>query len=129
MAEGCSHKFCDSGYCVRCGDTFHAVQVRDLQALVDQYEKVASDATRLAQDAVERVRIAEAAAGSDAHWLIKDFNVLYQATRDLLLAVGTGDETKTAHALNYAASQLERLKPAFGETQEVKRRLREKGRG
>jgi len=46
-------------------------------------------------------------------WLAKDFNVLYRVTRDLLLAVGSADETRTAHALNAVAAQLTRLEPAF----------------
>lgn len=143
MAEGCNHKFEVGGTCVRCGDTFTVVQVTELQGIVEQYEAIATQATALAQETTDRfekavrranaadaelraLRIANAAGLSDPHWLIKDFNVLYAVTRDLLLAVGRGNETETAHALNFVAAQLTRLKPAFTETEEVKRIVRER---
>jgi hypothetical protein len=146
MSEGCDHKFEVGGSCVRCGDTSQAVQVAALQGLVERYEKIATNATRLAEsleraldakhadlvevaDKLRALRIEHAAGGNDAHWLLKDFNVLYAVTRALLLAVGTGDETKTARALDAVAAQLTRLKPAFTETEEVKRIFRDKGRG
>jgi hypothetical protein len=78
-------------------------------------------------DKLRALRVERAAGGNEPHWLIKDFNVLYAVTRNLLLAVGTGDETKTARALDAVAAQLTRLKPAFAETEDVKRVLRERG--
>ncbi len=60
-------------------------------------------------------------------WLIKDFNVLYRVTRDLLLCVGAGDESTTARALNAVASQLERLRPAYTLTEGVRSAARETG--
>ncbi len=53
-------------------------------------------------------------------WLIKDFNVLYRVTHDLLIAVGSADEPTVARALNAVASQLDRLRPAFTLTEEVR---------
>jgi hypothetical protein len=121
---------------VRCGDTFAEVQIADLQALVERYAAVATEATRLAQalDAelvraigeLRQPRILRAASGAEPHWLTKDFNVLYAVTRELLLAVGRGDTGETARALNAVAAQLTRLKPAFTDTEEVKRLVRER---
>ena len=48
MAERCSHKFDVGGACERCGDTFPAVQVRDLQGLVERYGRVATRAVETA---------------------------------------------------------------------------------
>jgi hypothetical protein len=146
VSEGCDHKFEVGGSCVRCGDTLQAVQVADLQGLVERYERVATHAVETAQgfekaldakhaqlvetaDKLRALRIKHAAGGNDAHWLLKDFNVLYATLRALLRAVGRGNETETAHALNYAAAQLTRLEPAFTETEEVRRIFRDKGRG
>lgn len=56
----------------------------------------------------------------DATWLVKDFNVLYRVTRDLLLAVGEGDESKTARALDAVAAQLTRLVPAYTFTEAIR---------
>ena len=56
----------------------------------------------------------------DPGWLVKDFNVLYRVTRELLMATGGGDETKVAHALNAVASQIERLKPAYLQTETIR---------
>ncbi len=61
-------------------------------------------------------------------WLIKDFNVLYRVTRDLLRCVGNGDESTTARALNAVAGQLTRLRPAFDLTEGVRLAARETGR-
>ena len=60
----------------------------------------------------------------EPHWLTKDFNVLYRVTRDLLLAVGSGDSTRTARALNDAANQLTRLRTAFAVTEAARVRSR-----
>ncbi len=57
---------------------------------------------------------------TDPSWVVKDFNVLYRVTRDLLLAVGQGDQTKTAGALDAVAAQLTRLQPAFAMTEAIR---------
>ena len=62
----------------------------------------------------------------DPGWLVKDFNLLYRVTRDLLLAVGAGDELRTAHALNTVAHQLDRLKPAYLMTEAARLAMRER---
>lgn len=60
-------------------------------------------------------------------WLIKDFNVLYRCAQRLLdtLAVEYAAEPRddAAHALR---AQLERLKPAFTDTEEVRALMRER---
>lgn len=60
----------------------------------------------------------------DGGWLLKDFNVLYRIARvelDRLKEVGI--------VVPDLAAQLERLKPAFTETEEVREYLRERERG
>jgi hypothetical protein len=111
----------DSGYCVRCGETIESIKA----AAYDETLRLLHETA----DELRTLRIQHAAGGNDAHWLVKDFHVLYAVTLDLLLAVGRGDETETAHALNFVAAQLDRLKPAFRETDEVRRILRERRRG
>ncbi len=124
MSGGCpQHRPYDAApLCARCED------YRRFDGLERQLDAKHADLVETA-DKLRALRIEHAAGGNDAHWLLKDFNVLYATLRALLRAVGTGDETKTAHALNYAAAQLTRLEPAFTETEEVRRIFRDKGRG
>lgn len=53
-------------------------------------------------------------------WLTKDFNVLYVTTRNLLRAMATGDTTTIAARFDEATLQIERLVPAFAETEHLK---------
>jgi hypothetical protein len=62
--------------------------------------------------------------GFDDSWLVKDFNVLYRVA-DGALGQAQCDGYNTAH-LRDLARQLERLKPAFTDTEEVRAYLRAK---
>lgn len=58
----------------------------------------------------------------EPHWLYKDFNVLYRALLRLVQQVeGAGIDQM---ALPAAKAQLERLKPAFTDTEEVRKAMR-----
>jgi len=57
-------------------------------------------------------------------WLVKDFNVLYRCAKQALDACrGRGDEGPYAPLLELEA-QLERLAPAFTDTEEVRKAAR-----
>lgn len=85
---------------------------------LDELERVKTRLAEVTERFNElRARVANA-------WLTKDFNVLYRATHGLLLAVGDGDERKVAASLNETAAQLERLAPAYAETEAMKGLLR-----
>jgi len=172
VSEGCSHKFEVGGTCVRCGEPFAAVQLADLQGLVERYAAMATEATRVGQELSERalelrervniadaevarvttiaritaegadkalerarraeaelreLRIQHAAGGNEPHWLTKDFNVLYAAAFAFSEACHGRGDGKPYGPQRDLDAQLARLKPAFTETEEVKRRVRDKG--
>ncbi len=63
----------------------------------------------------------------EPHWLVKDFNVLYRAAKafsDVCAGLGDGKPYVPHKELQ---AQLERLAPAFNDTEEVRRLLRERG--
>lgn len=59
----------------------------------------------------------------EPHWLYKDFNVLYRVALD----VSTSDVRPTAECpppLRHLRAQLERLAPAFTDTEEIRAAMR-----
>lgn len=70
------------------------------------------------------LRVKAMLAGQEPHWLTKDFNVLYRcalAFSDACLGKGDGKPWGPHQALQ---AQLERLKPAFTDTEEVRAWMR-----
>lgn len=63
------------------------------------------------------LRVKAMAAGQEPHWLAKDFNVLYRVAMQSIYH--PSPETLKALGL-----QLERLKPAFTDTEEVRKWMR-----
>ena len=76
---------------------------------------------RLSQD----VELYQRLQGGDVPWLIKDFNVLYRVAQRLLdtLPIEHAGETR-GEAAAELRRQLERLKPAFTDTEEVRELMR-----
>lgn len=82
----------------------------------------------LQQGAAELRKVIARACGAEPHWLVKDFNVLYRAALKLFdEAEGAfgGSAERTRRALG---TQLERLKPAFAETEAARAELAEEAR-
>lgn len=78
------------------------------------------DGEKLAQ----LLRVKAMVAGQEPHWLVKDFNVLYRcalAFSDACMGKGDGKPYRPHEALKL---QLERLKPAFTDTEEVRKWMR-----
>ncbi len=68
------------------------------------------------------LRVKAMLAGQEPHWLTKDFNVLYRAA-DGAAVQACLDGYLTAH-MRGLLLQLERLKPAFTDTEEVRAWMR-----
>lgn len=60
----------------------------------------------------------------EPHWLYKDFNVLYRVAETAAYAMGGWNDREKALAALKA--QLERLEPAFTDTEEIRAALRGK---
>lgn len=77
--------------------------------------------------AIRPLRVLDMASGHEPHWLTKDFNVLYAAAlafSEACLGRGDGKPFEPHLALQ---AQLERLRPAFRDTEEVRAILRKRG--
>jgi hypothetical protein len=59
-------------------------------------------------------------------WLIKDFNVLYRVAASLADACHGRGDGRPYEPFRALDAQLERLKPAFTDTEEVRRLMRER---
>jgi hypothetical protein len=74
----------------------------------------------------EIARLKAELAQREPHWLVKDFNALYRAALAFSEAcMGRGDGKPYAH--HEALAQLERLRPAFQDTEVARRLAREDG--
>jgi hypothetical protein len=62
--------------------------------------------------------------GFDDSWLVKDFNVLYRVALDV--SESQIDPSRESPPFRNMRAQLERLKPAFTDTEEVRAYLRAK---
>lgn len=72
------------------------------------------------------LRVKAMATGAEPSWLVKDFNVLYRCALAFSEAcLGRGDARPYQPHLNLQA-QLERLKPAFTDTEEVREWMRQR---
>lgn len=61
----------------------------------------------------------------EPHWLYKDFNVLYRVAKRFSEAcMGRADDGKPYAAHEALKAQLERLAPAFTDTEEVRKAMR-----
>jgi hypothetical protein len=76
---------------------------------------------------LSELRVLLMAGGCEPHWLTKDFNVLYAAAFAFSeTCLGRGDGTPYGPHLELQA-QLERLAPAFQDTEEMRAILRKRG--
>lgn len=66
------------------------------------------------------------AQGAQPSWLVKDFNVLYRVALQLFDATEESPDRKVERARHSLGVQLERLKPAFTDTEEVRALMRER---
>lgn len=79
-----------------------------------------SDKKRIEELEAALVRLGES-------WLTKDFNVLYRVAQSLADACHGRGDGRPYEPLKALDAQLERLRPAFTDTQEVRRLMRERG--
>jgi hypothetical protein len=54
-------------------------------------------------------------------WLVKDFNVLYRCAKNLAEACNGRGDVGPYQRLNELEAQLERLAPAFTDTEEIRK--------
>lgn len=71
------------------------------------------------------LRVQTMASGAEPHWLVKDFNVLYRCASAVVVP-GNVHEFGVA-AVEALKFQLDRLKPAFTDTEEVREWMRQRG--
>jgi hypothetical protein len=72
------------------------------------------------------LRVQAMARGEEPHWLTKDFNVLYRCARGFYEAWRSDDKLYAPQTHAALGCQLERLKPAFTDTEEVRKWMRER---
>ena len=78
-------------------------------------------APALLEGAAELRKVVARAQDPEPHWLVKDFNVLYVSARALADACNGRGDGRPYAPLKALEAQLERLKPAFAETEAVRR--------
>lgn len=102
-------------------------KVLTLQGLLQEAQGALTRGAQALQDGAADVRRNALANGAQPSWLVKDFNVLYRCAQSLLdaLPVQHAGETRGTAAANLRA-QLERLKSAFTDTEEVRALMRER---
>jgi len=101
-------------------------QQRDLlQSQLDRaLELMAEAAPALLQGASElRKVIARATGATRPSWLVKDFHVLYASARALVEACNGRGDGRPYPPLRELEAQLERLRPAFDETEAMRAEL------
>lgn len=92
---------------------------------IDRYEARIQELER----ELSKLRTKTMVMGAEPHWLTKDFNVLYRCAQqlaDACHALGAG--RPRLPPLQELEMQLERLEPAFTDTEEVRQLLRERTR-
>lgn len=88
-----------------------------------------ADTTRQQRRLRDDVELYQRVQSGDVPWLLKDFNVLYRVAQSLLDALPVKHVGESQHAVRRRqdlAAQLERLKPAFTDTEEVRALMRER---
>jgi hypothetical protein len=75
------------------------------------------------QDHIRELELMAACVESDVPWFIKDFNVLYR-TAKALVDPAPGKAHDPSACLVELQRQLDRLAPAFGHTEEVRKARR-----
>ncbi len=96
--------------------------MNDFKPLVESLQKTIDTQSQRIHDLELRLVSVEHGTERDVPWFIKDFNVLYRCALD----VSESDTRPTAGCpppLRHLRWQLERLAPAFGVTQEIRKGL------
>jgi hypothetical protein len=105
---------------------FNALVEAEVERHARQWEKTEERLCKENERLFDRVRELELRAASvegDVPWFIKDFNVLYRAAKRLAEAChGKGEDNGKPYVpLKALDAQLERLAPAFGVTEEIRK--------
>lgn len=106
----------------------HLETIRELARAPDRPEAEITEITlraALAETVAEIDRLHGLLDKRDASWLVKDFNVLYRRALDVSESDPRPTDECTPPMRNLRA-QLERLRPAFTGTEEVRQDLRER---
>lgn len=107
-------------------------QVKHLEGQLKECETQLVEARAALLDGAQALRQGAAAArqntlanGAQPSWLVKDFNVLYRVALSYFDATDNGRTRAAQKARRELGIQLERLKSAFTDTEEVRTLMRE----
>jgi hypothetical protein len=110
------------------GDERVSAERDQLQAQFEQALALLREAAPALLDGAKELRkVAQRARSAEPHWLVKDFNVLYASARALADACNGRGHGKPYGPLKTLEAQLERLKPAFEETEATRAELAGRG--
>lgn len=98
------------------------------EALLREAQSALGEGAAALRDGAATVRRNALANGAQPSWLVKDFNVLYRVATQYLERTTHLDQRFDAEQADSRdlRAQLERLKPAFTDTEEVRRLMRER---
>lgn len=102
---------------------FNALVEAEVERQARQWERTEERLHKEMERLRERVRALEVMKAVDIRdvpWLVKDFNVLYRVALDVSMSDVRPDEECTP-PMRCLRAQLERLAPAFTDTEEVRK--------
>lgn len=101
-------------------------KVLTLQGLLQEAQGALTNGVQALRDGAADVRRNALANGAQPSWLVKDFNVLYRVALQYFDATDNGKTQAAMKARRALGAQLERLKSAFTDTEEVRALMRER---
>lgn len=102
---------------------------KELEGQLARAVELLNEAAPALLEGAQIIRHISMAAGGEPHWMTKDFNVLYRVALAFFDASEAAAHTApSSRARQALGAQLERLKPAFTDTEQVRQVARERKR-